>query len=195
MGDELSRAGKADEAREPLERAAAIADREGWPDRLTRAALAYGGRFAWGRASMDPALVPLLQRALVAAGEHDSPARVRLLGRLAAARRDDPFREERAKLADEAVEMARRIGDPATIAYALEAHWPAVEGPGTLDGRLARAEELIAIGVSTGNLEHVFAGHDYKLNTFITTADRPGVDVCMEELARLADTLRQPAQR
>jgi tetratricopeptide (TPR) repeat protein len=195
MGDELSRAGKADEARAPLERAAAIADREGWPDRLTRAALAYGGRFAWGRASMDPALVPLLERALVAVGEQDSPARVRLLGRLAAARRDEPSRDVRIELAGEAVSMARRIGDPATIAYALEAHWPAVEGPGTLAGRLARAEELIAIGVSTGNLERVFAGHDYKLNTFITTADRAGVDVCMGALAELADTLRQPAQR
>ncbi len=195
MGDELSRAGNVAEARAPLERAAAIADREGWPDRLTRAALAYGGRFAWGRASMDPQLVPLLERALDAVGDQDSPARVRLLGRLAAARRDEPFREPRVALAREAVEMARRIGDPATIAYALEAHWPAVEGPDTVDGRLERAEELIAIGMSTGNLELAFAGHDYKLNTFITTADRGGVDVCIAELAKLADTLRQPAQR
>jgi hypothetical protein len=118
-----------------------------------------------------------------------------LLGRLAAARRDEPFREPRVRLAQEAVDMARRIGDPATIAYALEAHWPAVEGPATLDGRLERADELISLGLGTGNLEQAFAGHDYRLNTFITLADRAGIDVCMAALAELADTLRQPAQR
>jgi DNA-binding SARP family transcriptional activator len=195
LGDELSRAGDVVEARQPLERAAAIADREGWPDRLTRAALSYGGRFAWGRASMDPALVPLLERALAAVGAQDSPERVRLLGRLAAARRDEPFREPRVALAQEALDMARRLGDPATIAYALEAHWPAVEGPGTLDGRLERADELISVGLRTGNLEQVFAGHDYRLNTFITMGDRAGIDVCVTDLEDLADTLRQPAQR
>jgi DNA-binding SARP family transcriptional activator len=195
VGDELSRAGNVAEAREPLERAAAIADREGWPDRLSRAALAYGGRFAWGRASMDPALVPLLERALAAVGAQDSKARVKLLGRLAAARRDEPLREPRVRLASEAVEMARRIGDPETIAYALEAHWPAVEGPATIEGRLERADELIALGLRTGNLEEAFAGHDYRLNTFITLADRAGIDVCTAALAELADTLRQPAQR
>jgi DNA-binding SARP family transcriptional activator len=195
LGDELSRGGTPSEAKEPLERAAAIADREGWPDRLTRAALAYGGRFAWGRASMDPGLMPLLERALEVVGEHDSPERVRLLGRLASARRDEPLRDGRVRLAQEAVDMARRIGDPATIAYALEAHWPAVEGPATIDGRLERTDELIALGFKIGNLEAAFAGHDYRLNTVITLADRAGIDVELAALTELAQTLRQPAQR
>jgi DNA-binding SARP family transcriptional activator len=195
LGDELSRAGMVLEAKEPLEKAAAIAHRAGWPDRLTRAALAYGGRFAWGRASADPALVPLLERALSAVGEQDSPERVRLLGRLAAATRDSPQREPRVRLACEAVDMARRIGDSASIAYALEAHWPAVENARTLDGRLERTDELIALGLETGNLEVAFVGHDYRLNTFFMRADRAGVDVEVQALTELAEDLRQPAQR
>jgi tetratricopeptide (TPR) repeat protein len=195
LGDARSRAGDTEAAKEPLRRAAGLADREGWPELLTAAALAYGGRFAWGRSSVDPALVPLLERALAVVGEDDSPARVRLLGRLAAARRDEPRREPRLRLAHEALEMARRIGDPETVAYALEAHWPAVEGPGTLDGRLERTDELIVLGSQTGDLERVFVAHDYRLNTYITLADRAGVDVAVAALEELAETLRQPAQR
>jgi tetratricopeptide (TPR) repeat protein len=195
LGDAVSRAGDAPAAKEPFQRAAEIADREGWAELLSRAALGYGGRFAWGRASMDPGLVQLLERALEAVGEQDSTARVKLLGRLAAARRDEPFREARVRLAEEALAMARRIGDRETLAYALEAHWPAVEGPATLEGRLERADELIALGLETHDLEKAFVGHDYRLNTYITLADRAGVDVEVAALAELAESLRQPAQR
>jgi tetratricopeptide (TPR) repeat protein len=194
LGDVLSRAGRAAASKEPFQRAAAIADREGWAEPLSRAALGYGGRFAWGRASVDPGLVPLLERGLTAVGEQDSPARVRLLGRLAAARRDEAVREPRMRLATEALDMARRIGDPETLAYALEAHWPAVESPATLDGRLERAAELISLGYATHDLERVFVGHDYRLNTFMTLADRPGIDVALAAMAELAQSLRQPAQ-
>jgi DNA-binding SARP family transcriptional activator len=195
IGDELSRAGKAEKAKAPLERAAAMAAREGWPERLTRAALAYGGRFAWGRASTDPALVPMLERALDAVGEQDTPARVRLLGRLAAARRDEAERPPRVRLAEEAVEIARRIGDPATLGYALEARFPAVETTMTLDGRLERIDEILALSAQTGNREQAFAAHDYRFNTFMALADRGGVDAEYATLAALADNLRQPAQR
>jgi tetratricopeptide (TPR) repeat protein len=194
LGDALSRAGETVAAREPLQRAAEIADREGWADLLSRAALGYGGRFAWGRASVEPGLVPLLERALDAVGDDDSPERVRLLGRLASARRDEAIREPRVRLAEEALAMARRIGDPETLAYALEAHWPAVEGPATLDGRFERANEIIALGHRTNDLERVFVGHDYRHNTFITLADRAGVDVGIAALQELAERLHQPAQ-
>ena len=195
LGDALSRGGRHTDAKEPFQRAAAIADREGWPELLAQAALGYGGRFAWGRASVDPGLVPLLERALAAVGDDDSRARVRLLGRLASARRDEPLREARVRLAEEALAMARRLGDPETLAYALEAHWPAVEGPATLAGRLERADEMIELGRRTNDPERVFVAHDYRLNTFFILADRAGVDVEIARLQELAEELRQPVQR
>jgi DNA-binding SARP family transcriptional activator/tetratricopeptide (TPR) repeat protein len=192
LGDALSRGGAP--ANAPFEQAAAIAEREGWPELLAQAALGYGGRFAWGRASVDPGLVPLLERALATVGAGDSPARVRLLGRLAAALRDEPGRERRVALAEEALAMARRLGDPETLGYAIEAHWPAVESPATLDGRLERTVELIALGRQTSDLERVFIANDYRLNTFMTLADRAAVDVTVAAMEELADTLRQPVQ-
>ena len=129
LGEALSRAGSALEAEQAFRRGAAMAESAGWSEPLARAALGYGGRFVWGRAGVDSALVPLLERALVAVGAEDSPARVRLLTRLAAALRDEPLRDRRVRLAGEAVPMARRIGDPVTLAYALDGYWTAVEGP------------------------------------------------------------------
>src|SRR3954454_3703321 len=77
LGEPASRAGIGEEARLALRRAAACAEEYGWPDRLARAAIAYGGRFAWARASTDPALVPLLERALAAVGGNSGPARAK----------------------------------------------------------------------------------------------------------------------
>jgi DNA-binding SARP family transcriptional activator len=195
LGDVLSRAGDGPEAKRALRRAAAIAEEAGLPDRLARAALAYGGRFGWARASIDPAYVPMLERALAAIGEEESPQRVRLLARLAAARRDDTDRDRRVALAREALEIATRSGDPATLAYALEGHFVASEGPdGTGDGIVIGAR-LTALGEQIGDRELVFAGHDHRVHTFWTIGDRAGVDVTADALAALADELGQPAQR
>jgi DNA-binding SARP family transcriptional activator len=192
-----SRAGNGQEAKRALQRVATLAEQAGRSDQLARAALAYGGRFAWARASTDPALVPLLERALAAAGEQDSRTRVMLLSRLAAARRDDPGRERRVRLAEQAVEIARRMGDPVTLAAALEGQWIAVEGPAALsrgDG-IAQGERLVALGEQIGDKERVFAGHDYRLQSFWMLGDRAGVEVELDALGVLADELRQPAQR
>ncbi|MGH2745118.1 MAG: tetratricopeptide repeat protein, partial [Gammaproteobacteria bacterium] len=197
LGNVLSRAGSEPEAKEALRQAAATAEQAGRSDQLARAALEYGGRFAWARASTDPALVPLLERALAAVGEGDSPARVKLLARLAGAMRDDPSRDRRVALAQEALDIARRSGDPLTLAFALEGHWIAVEGPEllTLGDGIAVGEELIQLGELVGDKERVFAGHDHRLHCFWMVADRAGVEVELEALSTLADELRQPAQR
>jgi hypothetical protein len=64
-------------------------------------------------------IIPLLHEALDALRAGDSALRVRLLARLAGARRDDWDMQPRDELSAEAVAIAERIGDPATSAYAL----------------------------------------------------------------------------
>jgi eukaryotic-like serine/threonine-protein kinase len=197
LGEVQSRAGSGQEAKQALQRAAKLAELAGRSDQLARAALEYGGRFAWSRASTDAGLVPLLERAVAAVGKHDSPTRVRLLARLAAAMRDDPVRERRVRLAEEAVDMATRCGDPRTLAFALEGHYIAAEGPELLaDAQgIALGERLISLGEQIGDKERVFAGHDHRLHGFWMLGDRAAVEVELEALGTLADELRQPAQR
>jgi DNA-binding SARP family transcriptional activator len=194
LGEALSRAGSGAEAKRALQRAAELAEEAGRPDLLARAALEFGGRFAWARASTDPALVPLLERALAAIGDGDSRMRVRLLGRLAGALRDEPLRDRRIALADEAVAIATEIGDPRILGVALEGHWIATEGPDVTGHGLTVGARLIALGEEVGDRERVFAGHDERFNSSWQMADRAGGEVELDALSELADELDQPAQ-
>jgi DNA-binding SARP family transcriptional activator/tetratricopeptide (TPR) repeat protein len=194
LGESLSRAGSGPEAKDVLRRAAAIAEEQSWPDQLARAALSYGGRFAWARGSTDPALVPLLERALAAAGAEADVTRARLLARLAAATRDDATRERRVRFAEEAVAIAERSADPVTLGYALEGYWAAVEAKDPSEGVVV-GDRLIALGEELGDKERVFIGHDFRLQALWKLGDRGGVDVEVDWLTRLAGELRQPSQR
>jgi DNA-binding SARP family transcriptional activator len=191
----LSRAGSGADAKEACRRAAALAEEHGWPDRLARAALAYGGRFAWARASTDAALTPMLERALERVGTRDALTRARLFARVAAAKRDDTSRDARTALAAEALETARHSDDLTTLAYALEGYWVAAEGPDDVRAGITIGDELISIGQRLGDLERVFTGHDFRLRTYWKLADRAGIDFEVETVTKLAEDMRQAAQR
>ena len=195
LGDVLSRAGDDPAAKAAFRRAASAADETGDAARLARAALGYGGRFAWARAGTDPELVPLCERALAAVGKGDSADRARLLSRLAGALRDEPSREHRVALANEAVEIARRIGDPRVLAYTLAANWPGVNGPDTTETRVSGDNELLALAERLGDTELAYLAHAYRLHTLWALTDRAGVDVALDAQGQIADALGQPAQR
>ena len=83
LGEAATAAGDQAEARTAFLRAADLARRLGLADELARAAIGYGGRFAWLRAGDDERIVPLLEQALAALPPGDSIPRARLLARLA----------------------------------------------------------------------------------------------------------------
>jgi DNA-binding SARP family transcriptional activator len=197
MGDAHARAGDTPASKRAFREAADLAERADFVELLARAAFGYGGRFAWARGSTDPALVPLLERALAAIGDEDGRTRVRLLARLAAAARDEPSGGRRAELGDEALRIARESGDPATLAWAIEGRWIAIEGPARYLRRegLAVGDELISLGGEIGDREKVFAGHDHRLHSVWVMGDRHAVDAELRSLEELAEELRQPAQR
>jgi DNA-binding SARP family transcriptional activator/tetratricopeptide (TPR) repeat protein len=195
LGEALSRAGETHAAKEALRRAAAIAAETGRSDQLARAASEYGGRFAWERASSDPGLVPLLERALAAVADKDDRARARLLARLCAARRDDAPREHRVALADEAIALARRSGDPAAMLHALEGYWIGAEGPDLTVPGDDVVERVISLAERIGDKERLYAAHEHRFNRMWMLGDRAAVDVELATLERLADELRQPPQR
>jgi DNA-binding SARP family transcriptional activator/tetratricopeptide (TPR) repeat protein len=195
MAEALSRAGQSTIAKKAVREGVGLAEEHGWPEQIARGALAYGGRFAWARGSTDPFLVPLLQRALEAIGNRKPLTRARLLARLAAALRDEPLREGRLALAQEALDLTRDNDDLMARAYAVEGYWIAAESAASIAEGLAVGDELIDLGRRLGDREHEFTGRDFRVNAFWKRADRAGVDVEMDELTKLAEELRQPAWR
>ena len=141
----------------------------------------------------DDRLVPLLEEALAALAEEDVELRARLLARLAGALRDEPARERRDALSREAVELARRSGDPAALAYALDGRAAAIVAPDTVAECLALATELSRGG--RADRRHGAdraralapahrAGHGRRHQEMVS-----GVDA----MSRIADELGQPA--
>ena len=194
LGDAEARAGNMPEARKAFLDACEIARRIGMPEALAEAAVGYGGRIVWARAGHDLRLVSLLRDALAGLPPSDSPLRVRLLARLAGALRDAPSLDERGALSAEAVEMARRLDDPATLAYALDGRYAAVLGPDNPEERLAIANEIVRLADAVDDRERAVQGRHYRVIALMELADLGRVDAEVATMAMLADELRQPAQ-
>jgi tetratricopeptide (TPR) repeat protein len=194
LGDAMARAGREADAKDAFVRAAELAGRLGAPHRLARAALGYGGRFVWARAGTDHRLISLLQRALAALGDEQSELRVRVMARLAGAMRDQPSREPRAALSEDALSMARRLGDPATLAFALDGRCAVLLWPENPKQRIGIADELERVAASIGDRERVIQARCYRTIALLELGDLPAVNVELGAAQPLAEELGQRSQ-
>src|SRR5262249_12262304 len=182
LGDALTRMGERQAAREELRLAAGLARQYRMAEELGEAALAYAGRFTFERGASDRQVIPLLQdaRAMLADKEGAGPVRARVLAQLAVALRDQPDRGPRDALSREAVALARALGDPPTLAYALSCRLNALMGPGDPQGRLAIAEELRAVARAVHDTALEGVGEYHRAMGLLETGrmaeDRQGPD-------------------
>jgi len=199
LGAARSRAGDARSARETLLRAAGLARKLRSPDRLARAALGYGaglGGFEFGR--VDETLVALLQEARDALGDGDatgppdSALLARVLGRLATELYYSDRMTERVELAEQAVAMARRLGDRAALGATLSARFLTLWGPENTEQRLRIASDVVALGEEVRDRELVLRGHVWRIVTLMELGDWVSADIELAVHARLADELRDP---
>ncbi|HKO90775.1 MAG TPA: hypothetical protein VJU61_06475, partial [Polyangiaceae bacterium] len=116
-GAARSSAGQGARGRELCREAAELARQLGQPELFARAALGYGVEFSFG--ATDASLVQLLEEALAGLPESDAILRARLLARLASARQPSIFPRQTVAAALAAIEMARRLQNPATLLACL----------------------------------------------------------------------------
>ncbi len=195
FGEVQDKSGEPAESRATFRQAADTARSSGAADQLARAAIGYGGRFPWGRAGNDTHLVPLLRDALDMLGGQDERLRARLLSRLACALRSEPNREPNDALSQQAVDLARTLDDPATLAYALEGRFYAIWWPETTEQRLSIAQELRVVAEAAGDSERLSGSH---VVTYCVLGDLGRIreaSVEAEIAVRLAQELGEPAQR
>jgi tetratricopeptide (TPR) repeat protein len=148
----------------------------------------------WARASEVHRLVPILEAGLAAIGESDVELRARLLARLAGALRDDHSRERRDRLSSEAVELARRTGNEAALAFALDGRIGAIIAPDTIAECLALSSELCAVAERIGDTERLVAGHWNRFMAHVLHGDMNEAAVDLAAAVRIADELKQPAE-
>ncbi|HEY0633310.1 MAG TPA: protein kinase [Thermoleophilaceae bacterium] len=184
-----TRGGEGHVAKENYRRAALLARELGDHELFAEAAEGLSG---WSEIGLvDHESITLIEEALASLGECDSVVRTRLLARLAIAIYfvDDKRREE---LAREAVAMARRVGDPATLAFALnDAHF-VLHGPGSDRDRVELATELIEVAEKADDRELAIEARGLRLMDLLEAGRIEEVDRELPIYDRGAAELRQP---
>jgi DNA-binding SARP family transcriptional activator len=194
LGDAQARGGDLPAAQKTFLAAANLARRLDVPERLAQAALGYGSRWIWFRAGKDKRLIPLLEDALATLPEGDSQLRAMLLARLAGALRDHPVPERRASLTQQALEIARRLNEPHTLAIAIGGKYSAFSWPRDTEAWLAMARELVRLGNQIGDKEQAFFGHFHAFGALMAKGDIPAAEQQFQSMSQLAAELRQPSQ-
>jgi tetratricopeptide (TPR) repeat protein len=193
-GEAHHRAGAHARANVAFREAAAVARDLSSPDRLAQAALGYAGPRG-SFAVVDRELVSLLEEALAQLGPRGDGVRARLLGRLAMELYFGGSRERREALVDEALAIARQLGDPATIAYVLNARYAALWAPENVADRLAIADEVLELARRAGDHRLAREGRGRRIVALLELGEMDQAHAEIEVHARVADELRQPYGR
>src|SRR6266511_1145386 len=179
-------------ARTAYQQAGELARRLGAPELLARAALGPGLEFTAG--IVDPVEVGLLEEALVALGEADSRLRARVLARLARALLFTPQVGRRLALSEQAVQLARRLGDPATLAAVLLDRHLTIWGVERFEAageRLAAASEVVDLAEQIGDRAMALRGLGLRRTDLLELGDLAGFDADLAAAKRTAEELRQ----
>ena len=176
-------------ARATYEQAAASARQVSAAEPLAQAALGLGVEFVAGL--VDDLEVSLLEEALVMLPRADSATRARVLARLARALQFTPFFDRRAELSNEAVLMARRLSDPATLAPVLYDRHVAIWGAANAQERLAIASEIVELAERSGDQALALQGYTLQAGNLLELGDLSAFQATIENYDHLARDLRQ----
>lgn len=188
LGTALARAGERPESLDAFDAAAASARSHGDSDGLARAAVGEAAMSA--RPRTDPGLVALLEEALSARAGRRDALTAEVMRSLAHSLLFSDQLERRLRLSDQAIDIAREVGDPHALAHALYVWLLVHESSTNFDDRVARADELLAVARTTGSGEieasalHHHARQMAELGDYVTyDADVAACDATAQEVA------------
>jgi tetratricopeptide (TPR) repeat protein len=196
LASALWKSGQVIPSRETYNRAAELARRLGDAERFGVAALRtiqdLGG-FAHAMRS-DQAYISLLEEALTELGDRDTGLHALLLARLSVELFFTPFAEEhRSALADRAVAIAERLGDPVILLFTLHCREWATAGPDLpTEERLIRTESILRIANELGDVEVAYQARFLRFVTFLEVGDFHRADEEATEGHLLAKQLGVP---
>lgn len=190
LGRAQIRAGQPDEGRRTLESAARLADEIGDNEKFARAALGIAQTIEPGVADRDTS--DLLERALATTPEGDSVTRALLTSALAEQEYWVDPQGRSAELHEEAVAMARRLGDDATLARTLSRAISVDMTPEAPRRGIETSTEIVELARRAGDRELEMRAYLMRLRFRLALGDVVDADRDLDAYERLAADLRQP---
>ncbi len=187
------RAGQREEAAATFEDAWLVAQILDDPERAARAAVGAGFSCDF---SGDAALARAARcrGALDRLPECASATRARLLSNLASSMMVQPDARPARAVAAEALAMARGVGDPVALGYALVAVQFTDQDPARLSGRLADAREILSLAATTGEHALEILGRFGLIGALLEAGD-PSLDAEIDAQAEAVRRLNEPRYR
>jgi tetratricopeptide (TPR) repeat protein len=134
----------------------------------------------------DGGTIDLLQQAVTAMGDTETPVRARLLARLSYEFYYLGDRKRARSVVADALTMAQRIGDPAALVGAMTAnHRIQVIGPTSLGAALIESAQMVELAQATGNVRLLRLAHRARVLDLLMTGDLNAVDAELHELRRV----------
>jgi DNA-binding SARP family transcriptional activator/tetratricopeptide (TPR) repeat protein len=194
LGESHSKASEFDQSRAAFQAAAELARTAGLEEHLSLAALGLGRRWI-EQGTADPGIIAVLEESLAVLPETRAALRAKLLGRLAMELHFSNEPDRCKALARQSVALARRVEDPSTLAFALNArHW-AQRGQDEVGELLAIADEIILQAEASAELELALQGHSWRLVDLLELGQTEKIDDEIAACVSLADRLGQPFYR
>ncbi len=169
LGNVRYRGGKYPDALTAYRAAAGIARSLGDAELLARAAIGFE-EACWRPAIVDEGALELLEEAVAALGEGDSPLRVLVLAGLSRANVDQGDHARGALVRESAIEMARRVGEKRSLAQVLVLGHRA-RGTSTLEELLDQLTEARDIGEELGDSEMIAQAMGWRVPTYMALSD------------------------
>ncbi|MGA8845464.1 MAG: hypothetical protein WB471_02495, partial [Nocardioides sp.] len=159
-------------ARKVFLEAVSLARIDGDADAFARAALGYGAGLTGFEVSLfDSRQQRLLEEALDLLPPGDASLRSWVLARLSVALSFTADTTRRREMAEEAVAMARRVGDRAALARALASWCDAVAGPDDVERRLEASYEMERAARASGDPIHVLLALRFRVVALLELGD------------------------
>jgi class 3 adenylate cyclase len=160
---------------------------------LARSALANTLGHMWTAPfAVDAARVEILEAAIEAIGDENLASRARLLATLGLELAWQPDPRRRLGLSEEALRIARSLGDPGTLAQVLLARDYTISDPDNALERLAATAELSAIAEARGDPVLASRALALRFKAALELADVPEAERCLAENRMLVADLGQP---
>jgi DNA-binding CsgD family transcriptional regulator len=190
LGTARFRGGRSDDAMAAFRAAAELARELGNPELLAAAAIGFE-EACWRPAIIDAGAVELLQEASLALGAHDSELMVKLLAGLSRAHAFIGEYAESAVAEQQAIAMARRLGDRLGLATVLmRSSWSHTQN--SLGDTLEMLTEAAELAEELGDNDVLAEALEWRVAGLIALGDLAGAERELADVQALAARVRQP---